>query len=246
MRTRFLILVPLIAQPIAAQQLQLHYDPRHWIAPAANPKNFPEIYFEYFRSFPRDSSLVQLGSFLLKMECDLLGVKDNIGRSYFQASQSFKCWEPDIFLNIQYSGGLGIAEPGAYGYYLTNTYSLGAAIPFQWDDVTWSASADYTYTAFAIPSQDARVSLYWWKGVMEYTIEFAGDIQCWTLDKGRGDAASAGLRGKRVSFYGEPQVWVNLGKQFSIGTKITLYYHILTTDERVQAFPTLAVRYKVP
>lgn len=63
-------------------------------------------------------------------------------------------------------------------------------------------------------------------------------------NKNHGDAFTEGLRGKRASFYGEPQLWLTVIGGFSVGTKVNLYYHVLTYDETIQAYPTLAVRYR--
>jgi hypothetical protein len=48
-----------------------------------------------------------------------------------QVSQAFRFWKPKVYVQLQYNGGLGIAEPGSYGYYLTNAFSLGTAYNFQ-------------------------------------------------------------------------------------------------------------------
>lgn len=245
MPKRILFLLAVFSTPLFSQQLQLHYDPRHWLDPALNAKNFPTLYFEYFKAETSDSSFLKPGSFLLKMQCDLLGENGSIGKFYVQASQTVRFWEPKVFLEIEYSGGLGIAEPGAYGFYITNTYSLGIAYPFQWNDILLSTSLAYAYTAFTISSHDIRYSLYWWKGLWNYTVDFAGDIQFWTQNKNQGTSNTIGLRGKRVSFYGEPQIWLNVSNAFSFGTKVNLYYNILTFDATMQTYPTLAIRYKL-
>jgi hypothetical protein len=115
-----------------SQTLQLHYDIRHTVDPKRNTKNFPTLYFEYFKSQDSGKSFIKPGSFLLKMQADFLGEKDNMGKFYMQVSQSFRFWKPKIFLSLQYSGGLGITEPKQYSYYLANTFSAGLEYPFKW------------------------------------------------------------------------------------------------------------------
>ena len=126
MRPSFLVFLLLINASAFSQNLQLHYDFRHTLDPKHNVKNFPAFYFEYFKTLDSGKAFIKPGSFLLKMQTEFTGEKNNIGQFYTQVSQSFRFWRPKIFLQIQYSGGLGIAEPGAYGYYLTNSFSLGA------------------------------------------------------------------------------------------------------------------------
>ena len=245
MYPRLLLFTLVYCMPLHSQQLQFHYDTRHWLDPARNAKNYPTLFFQYFKAESPDTSFMKLGAFLLQMQCDLPGPQGNIGKFYIQTSQAVRFWEPQVFLEVKYSGGLGIAEPGATGFYITNAYSLGGVIPFQIDEIVLSASLDYTYTAFALPSHDVLASIYWWKGLWNYAVELAGDIQIWTQNENQGTSITANLHGKRISSYGEPQIWFNLGRSFSLGSKINMYYNILTLDGTLQIYPTIAVRYRL-
>ena len=82
---------------LSAQQLQLHYDPRHNVAPKYNTKNFTTVYFEYFKAQDSGNAFIKPGSFLFKMQADLSGDANNIGKFYMQVSQSFRFWKPKIF-----------------------------------------------------------------------------------------------------------------------------------------------------
>lgn len=245
MRYGFLLLVNVFTVSLHSQNLQAHYDLRGSLNPKYNEKNFLTLYFEYFKSQDFDSSTISPGSFLIKMQGDLNGATNNIGKFYMQVSQSVRFWKPKVYLAIQYSGGLGITEPGSYGYYINNAFSLGAASPFQWDDAWFSASISYMYTALQLPGHDVLCSLYWLKGLCNYKLELSGDFQMWTLDRNHGDANTASLNGKRFSFFGEPQFWYNLNESLLIGSKINLYYHILTYDNVFQVYPTVAIKYKL-
>jgi len=79
--------------PLFSQNLQLHYDLRHTIDPAHNSRNFPTIYFEYFKSQNDTTSFIKTGSFFLKAEDDLQGDGGNIGKAFIQTSQSFRFWK---------------------------------------------------------------------------------------------------------------------------------------------------------
>jgi hypothetical protein len=224
--------------PLFSQNLQFYYDFRHSLDPKLNPKNYPSLYFEYFKG--GDS-----GSFLIKVQNDFTGQGHNIGQHFIQASETFRFWNPKIFLALQYSGGLGIAEPGNYGYFITNAFSVGVSKPYQWKGAWFNAEVFYTYNTYARPSQDPLGSFYWGKGFFQYKIEFAGDLEIWTLNKNLGDDTTAGLSGKRFYFFGEPQIWFKLNKQFSIGSKINLYYHVLNINNIFQVYPTIAAKYKL-
>lgn len=228
-----------------SQTLQLHYDMRYSIDPNRNPKNFPTLYFEYFKTQDSGKSFIKPGSFLLKMQADFLGEKHNMGKFYMQVSQSFRCWQPKIFVNLQYSGGLGITEPKEYSYYILNTYSMGLAYPFKWRDAFMSAVLSYKYVPYKKPSQDFQYTLYWWKGLFNYRGEFSGDFSVWTENKNHGDDYTADLSGKRFSFFAEPQCWYKVNKILAAGIKVNMYYHILTTDNILQIYPAIALRCKL-
>ncbi|HMK39457.1 MAG TPA: DUF5020 family protein [Bacteroidota bacterium] len=237
MKFRLLFLTLILATPIRSQTLQLHYELRHSMEPARYERDFPQLYFEYFKG-------TDAGSFQLKMQSDFTGEKSNIGQFYLQVSKNLRFWKPAIFLQVQYSGGLGISEPGSYGYYIRNAFSAGPSYPFRWNDAWCNAFVSYTFNALERPSHDILCSFYWGKGFWDYFVEFTGDIQFWTLNKDQGPVSGAGEGGKRFYFYGEPQIWFNIDATFALGSKLNLYYHVLTNDGVFQAFPTLAVRYK--
>src|ERR1700712_1489590 len=90
-----LCIFPMLAN---AQSLQLHYDLRHTIDPKHNPQNLPTLFFEYFKTQTDTSSFIKPGSFLFKVETDMLGDKNNIGKAYIQATQTFSFWNPKIFI----------------------------------------------------------------------------------------------------------------------------------------------------
>jgi len=227
-----------------SQSLQLHYDARHTLDPAHNSRNFPTLYFEYFKLQDSGQAFFKPGSFLLKIQSDFLGEKNNIGKSYIQVSQSFRFWKPKIFISLQYNGGLGITEPRQYSYYILNTFSLGLAYPFTWGNTYLSSVLDYKYVPYDKPSHDVLYTLYWWKGFGNYKAEFAGDFSIWTENKNHGDDYTKTFTGKRFFFFAEPQLWYNVNSTFAFGTKINMNYHVLVTDNIFQVYPTIGIRCK--
>lgn len=229
-----------------AQNLQFHYDFRHTLSPTQNPRNFPTLYFEYFKKQDSGHSFIKPGSFLFKTEADLFGTNDNIGKFFLQVSQSFRFWKPKVFLSLQYSGGAGITEPKQYSYYIPNIFSAGAEYPFQWKGTYFTSQLFYRWNpSYARPSRDFLYTLYWWKGLLGYKLEVAGDFSIWTENKDHGDGTTPGQKGKRFFFFAEPQVWFNLSKNLSAGSKINLFYHVNTPENLLQAAPTIAVKFKL-
>jgi Domain of unknown function (DUF5020) len=228
-----------------SQTLQLHYDVRHTVDPKRNAHNFPTLYFEYFKNQDSGKSFIKAGSVLLKTQADFTGAKNNIGKFYFQVSQSFRFWNPKIFISLQYSGGLGVTEPKQYSYYILNTYSAGLSYPFKWGNAYLTSVLDYKYVTYDTPSNDFLYTLYWWKGLWNYKAELSGDFSIWTENKNHGDDYTKDSSGKRFSFFAEPQFWYNINKVLALGTKVTVNYHVLTIDDVFQVYPTLGIKCKL-
>lgn len=245
MKFLIFILLTVFSKCALGQSLQLHYAPLHSLDPSRNAKNFPTLYFEYFKTQDSGRSFIKPGSFLLKMEADFAGAKNNMGKFYMQVSQSFRCWKPKIFLSFQYSGGLGITEPKQYSYYITNTFSVGLDYPFKLHKTYLSSILDYKYIPYNKPSHDILYTLYWWRGLWNYTAELSGDFSAWTENKNHGDDLTKNLKGKRFSFFAEPQFWCKLNSSFSLGTRVNMYYHVLTAENVLLVYPTAAIKCKL-
>ena len=243
---KYLVLLTILfySPAIFAQDIQLHYDFRHSIDPALNSRNFPTIYFEYFKPMDSTSSFIKPGAFFMKMEDDLEGSQDNIDKAFMQVSQTFRLWQPKIFAAVQYSGGLGVTTPAQYSYYINNCFSIGPSYPFQWKGGYFNAEIFYNYNILTEPSNDVMLSFYWGKGFWNYKLEFDGDFELYTLNRNQGTPATEDLKGKIVSFFGEPQVWLKVKGNLSMGSKVLLYYHVISTQDLFEVYPTIAVRIK--
>ncbi len=228
-----------------AQSLQLHYDLRHTIDPKHSAKDYPTLYFEYFRNADTGKIPKTLGPFLLKTQADLGGSQSNISQVYMQVFQQLRLWKPKLYVNVQYEGGLGVTAPPQYSYYIVNKYSIGINYPFKLGSAFVSSELDLKYAAYQKPSRDLSYSFYFWQGLFHYRAEFSGDLSLWSQNRNHGDELTSGLRSKQISFFAEPQVWYKLRKAVAIGSKINLYYHVLDASDRLQAYPTIAVRLKL-
>ena len=222
-----------------SQNLQFHYDFRHSADPALNPKNFPSFSFEYFK----DIDTVGTGSFLLKLDARLDGENNNMGQVFTQISQSLRFWKPKLYLSLNYSGGLGVT-PTASGYYLSNSFGIGSSVPFQWKGAWLSTGLSFRMNVFDKPSYDPQFTLYFGKGFINYKIFTAGSFVFWTQNRNQGNDYTKDLRGKKFAFFGDPQVWIKIKKGLSAGSKINVYYHLLSENNRIQFYPTLGLKYQ--
>lgn len=239
MKALFLLSASLLLKISFAQNLQLHYDFRHTIDPKRATKNFLGFSFEYFKQIDTASS----GSFLLKMQCDMKGVKGNMGQIFVQASQSLRFWKPKIFLSFNYSGGLGVTDD-AFGFYLVNSYAAGVSYPFQWKGAWMAANLLFRYNAFNEPSYDPQLTLYFGRGFNNYKIFAAGSFVFWTQNRNQGNDFTRHLKGKKFAFFGDSQVWVKIKNRFSVGSRINVFYHLLSDDHQIQFYPTLGTKYQ--
>ena len=244
MKYLVLFLLNIFSFQLFSQNLQIHYDLRHTIDPTHNSQNFPTLYFEYFKAQNDTTSFIKPGAFFLKVETDMLGDDNNIGKAFIQTSQSFRFWKPKVYLSVQYSGGLGVTDPKQYSYYINNTLSIGPSYSFQGLGAYFNALVYYSYNMLKKTSNDVMFSFYWGKGFWNYKVEFDGDFELYTLNKNQGDDLTKNLNGKTVSFFGEPQVWFKIHEGFSIGSKEIMYYHVVTSANLFEVYPTLAARFK--
>lgn len=240
----FLLLI-FLSGTINAQTLQLHYDARHTVDPKSNAKNFTTLQFDYFKQLDTGKTFAKPGAFFLKIQADMVGDDASIGKYYMQVSQEVRFWRPKIFINLQYSGGLGVTQPKQYSYYIQNAYQAGISYPFKIGTAYFSSVLNYKYVAYDKPSNDVWYTFYFYKGLWNYNAEFAGDFSLGTENKNHGDDFTANLHGKRFLFFAEPQFWYKAGKTISFGTKLNIFYHILSTEDKTQAYPTLGIRVKL-
>lgn len=229
----------LFASWTLGQNLQVHYDLRHTIDPKLNPENFPGFSFEYFK--PIDT--LGTGSFLLKLQADLKGKKNNVGQVFVQVSQSLKFWKPKIYLSFNYSGGLGVT-PASFGYYLSNSAGVGVSYPFQWKGAWLAAALLYRYNAFEKPSYDPQFTFYFGKGFFQYKLFAAGSFVFWTQNNNQGTEFTKSLTGKKLAFFGDPQIWFKIKNGLSIGSRLNVFYHLLTENDQIQCYPTLGAKYQ--
>jgi hypothetical protein len=225
--------------PVFSQNFQVHYDFRHSIDPNANNNNFPSFTFEYFRNI----DTLGTGSFLFKMQADLKGTKGNAGQIFTQVSQTLRFWKPKIYLSLNYSGGLGVT-PASFGFYLPNSLGIGVSYPFQWRGAWLAANVLYRYNAFQQPSYDPQFTFYFGKGFYNYRIFVAGSIVSWTQNRDQGDDFTRYLRGKKLAFFGDPQIWIKIRNGLSIGSRVNVFYHLITQKNKIQLYPTVGMKYQ--
>lgn len=222
-----------------SQNIQLHYDFRHTIDPELNSRNFPSFSFEYFKEIDTSGT----GSFLFKLDARLDGKNSNMGQVFTQISQTFRFWKPKPGLSLNYSGGLG-ATPSGYGYYLSNAFGIGVAMPFQWKGAWVATCLAFRVNFFEKPSYDPQFTLYFGKGFLNCRIFTDGSFIIWTENKNQGNDFTKNLTGKKFVFFGDPKIWIRIKGGFSVGSKVNVFYNLMGRPGQVQFYPTLGTKYQ--
>lgn len=221
------------------QDLELHYDFRHSTDPKNNERNFLFLNFNYFKELDTTGK----GTFQIQVQSQLNGEKGSIGQTFIQLFHNVKYWKPKIYLSGYFSGGLGVTST-SFGYNIANAYGLGLSVPLIYPKTWFNFGLLYRYSATAKPGHDPQINFYVGGGLFGYRLMYSSSIVFWTPAKDNGLPVNAGKSGRKVSFFGDPQIWYGIGKKFSIGSRINLYYHIITDENKIMLYPTIGIKRK--
>lgn len=210
------------------------YDLRHATDPSDNASNFPVIEMKGF--FP-----LSFGSFLFKEEIDLDGTRKNQSEVYSELDQSIKLghatlWGSPLLLHVGYSGGLGVFNDAAGGYYVQNAYTAGPEYGFQVAGAYCDVYAALRYTDITRPSYDPMVSFWAGRFFLDYQLLVANSVEAWTADATRGS-------GKIASWEIESEVWYKVARDLSVGTYVRTTRNVYALSNRWVIYPSFGVKY---
>lgn len=212
------------------------YDLRHATDPTDNASNFPVVEMKGF--FP-----LSFGSFLFKEEIDLDGTRKNQSEVYSELDQSVKLghatlWGSPLLLHLGYSGGLGVFNGAAGGYYVQNAYTAGPEYGFQVAGTYCDLYAALRYTDIARPSYDPMISFWAGKFFLGYKLLIANSLEAWT------EYAAPGS-GKTASWEIESEAWYKVARNLSVGTYVRTTRNVYALSNRWVIYPSLGVRYSL-
>lgn len=217
------------------------YDFRHSTDAAHNSSNFPVIEMKGF--FP-----LSFGSFLFKEEIDLDGTRDNQSEVYSELDQSVKIGRATLrgaplLLHLGYSGGLGVFNHAAGGYYVQNAYSAGPEYAFRLAGAYCDVYVALRYTDVTRPSYDPTIAFWAGKYFFGYRLLVANSLEAWT---GSYDSANAGGRrssGRIASWELESEVWYEVAQHLSVGTYVRTTRNVYALSNKWVVYPSIGVRY---
>ena len=230
LRKLFLFTLSLVAfASLNAQNLQLHFDPRHaFYGDDVAAKNYLTATFEMFKP---DA----WGSTFMFVDFDFNGEKRNIGLVYAEIARAFKIKDFALMPHLEYNGGLGT------GFSIPSSYLAGAQYPFKLGNFFMGTYLAYKLNAFTELSHDVQWTLTWNSAFPNSKVSLAGFLDLWTENKNR----ATGEGGKKLILLSEPQVWYNFTPNFAIGSEIELSYNFVNAfaESKFYAVPTLATKW---
>lgn len=233
LRKLFLFTLSLVAfASLNAQNLQLHFDPRHaFYGDDVAAKNYLTATFEMFKP---DA----WGSTFMFVDFDFNFDKRNPGLAYAEIARAFKIGDFPLMPHLEYNGGLGLVRGTGYSFSIPSSYLAGMQYPFQLGNFFMGTYLAYKLNAFETNSHDVQWTLTWNSAFPDSKISFAGFLDLWSENKNR----VTGDGGKRLILLSEPQIWYNFTPHFALGSEIELSYNFARL-EKFTAIPTIATKW---
>lgn len=214
---------------LRAQNLQLHFDPRHTFYGSDVPTASQNYLTATFEMFKPD----QWGSTFMFVDFDLNNSKKNIGLVYAEIAREFKIGDFPLMPHLEFNGGLG------NGFSIPSSYMAGFGYPFQLGNFFMSTYVAYKLNAFQEVSNDAQWTVTWNATVAGGKLSLAGFLDLWSENKDHTGAES----GKKLIMLSEPQLWYNFTPNFALGTEVELSYNFVVGPNHFYAIPTLATKW---
>ncbi len=238
-----LLLSALTALPVAAQNLQVHYDfgRRLYSAQEATRQNVT-LTFEQFRG---DA----LGSWFWFIDLDMY--HDGMKGAYTEISREFTlsqhetdaAWGSNLAAHIEYNGGETTFRSGG-GTRFQNAALVGPAWNAHNRDysATWSVQALYKqyFSGAGAPAYASfQLTGVWGVTFAQGHCTASGYIDLWRGRQSNGHG--------QLVVMGEPQFWYNFTEKFSVGTEIEISNNFVqpesATSTTCYVNPTLAVKW---
>jgi len=217
---------------IQAQNLQLHFDPRHTMyGDEVSSSNYLTATFEMYKPD-------KWGNTFMFADFDFNHNKKNIGLVYAEIAREFKLGDFPLLPHFEYNGGLGLVKGTGSGFSIPSSYMAGFGYPFQLGNFYMSTYLAYKLNAFQEVSNDAQWTVTWNATLAEGKLSLGGFFDLWSENKDRTGVET----GKKLVMLSEPQIWYNITPNFSLGSEVEVSYHFAGAGN-FYAIPTLATKW---
>lgn len=227
----FFVLAAMSVTGVVAQNLQLHFDPRHALHSKDFDRNIATATFEMFKPD-------KWGSTFMFVDVDFSQSRGNIGLMYTEIARDQNLGSLPIKAHLEFNGGR------AWFGEIPNAYLVGASYPFTVGKFFINTYATYKYHAFEKVSNDIQWTAIWSANFFNNKMTVCGFFDFWTENKHR--AKANWKSGKKIVILSEPQFWYNVDQHLSFGTEIEISHNFLKKSNGEDASfinPTLGVKW---
>lgn len=216
-----------------AQNLQLHFDPRHALhGDKISDKNYFTATFEMFKPD-------KWGSTFMFVDLDFNQSRGNIGTMYLEIARDIKLGKSPVMAHVEFNGGVGKAEN--FGFSIANAYMAGASYSTMIGKAVLGTYVVYKYNAFEKVSNDVQWTVTWGVDLCDNKFRVCGFMDVWTQNKAKSHADTQS--GKEIVFLTEPQFWYNVTPNLALGSEIEISNNFLTKKDKAYINPTIAAKW---
>jgi hypothetical protein len=235
MKTRILFTVVFLLFTVTtvAQNIQLHFDPRHALHKDVFNKNYLTATFEMFKPD-------KWGSTYGYIDFDFNQSKGNIGSAYIEISRDQKIRTLPVMAHVEFNGGVGSANN--FGFSIPNAYLLGVSYTTQVRFVNINIYIAYKYNAFEKVSSDFQWTIRWTTHLFDNKFTISGFLDIYTENYYRFKPVGETNR-KKIVLVSEPQFWYNVTSSLSFGTEIEISNNFIAGTNKVYINPTIAAKW---
>ncbi|MDH6534323.1 DUF5020 family protein [Parabacteroides sp. 52] len=217
-----------------AQNLQLHFDPRHGIhGDKISDTNYFTATFEMFKPD-------RWGSTFMFVDLDFNQSRGNIGTAYLEIARDFKIGNCPVMPHVEFNGGVGNAD--SFGFSIENAYLAGLSYSTNIKGANLGTYLAYKYNAFKKVSNDIQWTATWGINFLNDKLTFAGFLDIWTQNKNK--THEPGEKGKEIVLLTEPQLWYNVTDHLSLGTEVEISNNFLLRKDKAYINPTIAAKWQ--
>ncbi|MDR2954028.1 MAG: DUF5020 family protein [Prevotella sp.] len=216
---------------VYAQNLQLHFDPRHGLHSEDFQRNYLTATFEMFKPD-------KWGSTFMFVDLDFNRSRGNIGLAYLEIARDIKIGKSPIMAHVEFNGGLA-----SWGT-IPNAYLAGGSYATTLGKANLSSYLAYKYHAFERVSNDVQWTVIWGVNLLNDKVTLSGFLDIWTENKDRTHETNSNK--KKVVLLTEPQFWYNVTPNLSFGTEIEISSNFLPDAQgKDKAFvnPTIGAKW---
>lgn len=212
-----------------AQEIQLHFDPRHALHSDVAPRNYFTATFQMFKPD-------KWGSTFAFIDLDFNQSRGNIGLAYMEIYRNFKIGNSPIMPHLEYNGGTARGGNNS-GFSIPNAYLAGASFVHSFGKINIETYLAYKYNAFNKVSNDVQWTGIWNANFCNDKLTVTGFIDVWTENKDRDKSGGK----KKVILLTEPQFWYNVDKHLAFGSEIEISNNFYSNyDNKLYICPTIA------